>query len=332
MKTATWSAWRIFGTGLVIAGLLTGCGSGGTRDGSGQQISDVYGTFSKGEIRLRCGLSCAGAAGLNRNHWAELYKHKAWRDLALSVADVNLESDHEYFYLGRAAEGLGFYQAADTYYRLARASSYECDSFTCKDVKVAAEIAQGLARVAPVLASTALAPPTPKNAPASMIKPAQTLLTSPATSARQEDSSERKVTVTHMENGNTVYSEEIDFKSDHKGDWGGGNVSLTAAGRPGTMGYGLLIMIGYVSPHSYSYRFARNEYDQLLDYQLIFDKTISCNGSKCARNEAARIPLPRSYLEGRATTGLKIRLVGKEGDQVIEVPAAAVSHFLTSVP
>lgn len=129
-----------------------------------------------------------------------------------------------------------------------------------------------------------------------------------------------------------VYNLDYHFKSDHKGDAGGGVLSIAAAGQPGTMGYGLLVQIGYVSSQSYKYRAARDDSGKLLEYSPVVDEVISCEGSKCVRNEATRIPLPRSYLEARATTDLKIHLEGKGGAQSIEVPASVVTQFLGSVP
>lgn len=327
MKTTLWSCVRGFSSGIVIAGILAGCSTGGARDASGQPVEDIFGAFIKGEIRLQCELSCAGSKGTKSRQWAALYKQQAWRDLALEVAELNFESDHEYFYLGRAAEGLGFNQTAQTYYRLAKTASHKCVSYTCEDVNVAEEVDRGLERVAAVIESHTLVA-TPAVEPISPLSSSTITASGPVKSGLSEE----KVSVTYMETGETVYNLDFPFKSDHKGDAGGGMLSFAAAGGPGTMGYGILVQIGYVSNHSYGYRIARDDSGELLEYSPFVNEVSACKGSKCVRNEAARIPLPRSYLEARATTGLKIRLEGKGGQQNIVVPASVVSNFLRSVP
>lgn len=334
MKAALWSYMRGLASGMVIAGVLAGCSTGGARDESGQPVEDVFGAFTKGEIRLHCELSCSGSKGTKSKRWTALYKQQAWRDLAIEVAELNFASDHEYFYLARSAEGLGFNQAAQTYYLLAKNAAHKCESYTCKDVDVAEEVDRGLDRVdAAIESHTLIALPAiePISTPSPSTTPTSNALPSPNSGLGGR--TEEQVTVTYMnDTGDTVYNLDYHFKSDHKGDAGGGVLSLAAAGQPGTMGYGLLVQIGYVSSQSYKYRTARDDSGKLLEYSPFVDEVISCKGSKCVRNEAARIPLPRSYLEARATTGLKIYLKGKGGAQSIEVPASVVTQFLGSVP
>ncbi len=53
----------------------------------------------------------------------ELHDKQQWRDLALSVIDINLNIDLSYHYLGVAASGLGFEEAGQHYLLRARALS-----------------------------------------------------------------------------------------------------------------------------------------------------------------------------------------------------------------
>ncbi|WP_455925606.1 hypothetical protein [Pseudomonas putida] len=134
--------------GLGMVAVLAGCSHAGVHDAAGRPIADVYGAFMKGEVRLRCGLGCAAAWGAESKTWTALYKNRLWGDLAMRVADVNFQGDIQYFYLGRAAEGEGFYQAASIYYRLSRTVAFKCSGDSCNGVNVPMEVAAGLARLA----------------------------------------------------------------------------------------------------------------------------------------------------------------------------------------
>ncbi|MDE1190591.1 MAG: hypothetical protein PW786_00375 [Arachidicoccus sp.] len=223
------------------------------------------------------------------------------------MAELNFASDHEYFYLGRSAEGLGYYQAAQTYYLLAKNTTFKCESYTCKDIGVAEEVERGLERVDAAVEShtlTALPALEPISTPSSSTPPASNVLPSPNSGLGVH--SKEQVAVSYMnDTGDTVYNLDHHFRSDQKGG-ASGVLTLGAAGQPGTIGYGLLVQIGYVSSQSYKYRTARDDSGNQLEYSPFVDEVISCKGSKCVRNQIARIPLSRSYLEARAKTGLKI--------------------------
>ena len=57
--------------------------------------------------------------GYNRRLALEAHDRADWQRLALIVLDVGYNSDLAYYYLGRAAEGMGANDAALTYYRKA---------------------------------------------------------------------------------------------------------------------------------------------------------------------------------------------------------------------
>lgn len=100
---------------------ISGCASTGGHDMHGEKISDIREALGKGSIRLTCGLACSGAYGYNRQRLRSLYDNAIWYDLARMVTDIGHGGDQSYFYLGRAAEGLGYIDAARTYYALAKA-------------------------------------------------------------------------------------------------------------------------------------------------------------------------------------------------------------------
>jgi len=109
-----------------LSSILFGCASAGIQSKSGEKVDDVYSAFSSGDARLTCGVSCSGASGSSRGKQKGFYFNNLWHDLALEVARVGFASDQSYFYLGRAAEGLGYREAAITYYKLALLVDFKC--------------------------------------------------------------------------------------------------------------------------------------------------------------------------------------------------------------
>lgn len=72
-----------------------------------------------GNTRLTCGFTCAGSAGYHGREMKNDFERMKWVELATLTIQVGLKSDLHYFYLGRAAEGVGKIDAAVTYYNLA---------------------------------------------------------------------------------------------------------------------------------------------------------------------------------------------------------------------
>lgn len=74
--------------------------------------------FADGSAVLDCQLACQLSWELARPQISMLYAEEQWQPLADKVMEVGYVNDLEYFYLGRAAEGLGYYDAALKYYRI----------------------------------------------------------------------------------------------------------------------------------------------------------------------------------------------------------------------
>ncbi len=70
-------------------------------------------------LRLNCEVSCSGKWGTERRTAKTLYDDEKWQDLVIKVTNVGFKNNQTYFYLGRAAEGLNYKDAALIYYRLA---------------------------------------------------------------------------------------------------------------------------------------------------------------------------------------------------------------------
>jgi hypothetical protein len=73
-----------------------------------------------GKVALDCGAPCASKWQATLPELQAHYNAGEWRDLALTVIRINYPQDLAYFYLGRAAEGLGARSSALTYYGTAR--------------------------------------------------------------------------------------------------------------------------------------------------------------------------------------------------------------------
>ena len=86
--------------------------------------------FIRGYARLECYASCAGKYGANRADLKMFHDAELWRDLALRVLEIGNYGDQQYYYLGRAAEGLGYVSAAEIYYKLSigvsKSGRYDC--------------------------------------------------------------------------------------------------------------------------------------------------------------------------------------------------------------
>lgn len=85
--------------------------------------------FKSGEIRLHCESACFFRWNAKSHHLKALHNNKLWADLAHEVREIDHISDLSYYYLGRAAEGLGHLEAATTYYRLALSHLHRCEGW-----------------------------------------------------------------------------------------------------------------------------------------------------------------------------------------------------------
>lgn len=90
-----------------------------------KELAQLWTDFSEGRAELSCGTSCAFAWGLNRQRARSLHDLELWADLALLVLRVGHRLDQTRYYLGRAAEGLGYLHAAAEYYNASIASVHD---------------------------------------------------------------------------------------------------------------------------------------------------------------------------------------------------------------
>lgn len=108
---------------------LGGCASKSIPNAPQVDSSIQSNEFKSGTVRLHCESACTLRWSVKSQKLKALHDNKLWMDLANEVRDIDYLSDLSYYYLGRAAEGLGHPEAATTYYRLALAYLHRCEGW-----------------------------------------------------------------------------------------------------------------------------------------------------------------------------------------------------------
>jgi len=126
-----------------------------------------------GDPIRECNYACRDAWNLNRPTALILNETRHWPELAVLVMQTGYVNDLTYYYLGRAAEGLGYRDAAKTCYQISerltvsgRACSAEGATFCNGEVFPAAAQARlvDLAAPSPVPSSKQAKPTAPPSA------------------------------------------------------------------------------------------------------------------------------------------------------------------------
>ncbi len=151
---------------LAVSAALGGCANkydAVTPDVQAGMLADLR----AGKLNLDCGLNCritwdTQVAGI---HALDLSEH--WNDLAVQVMKIGYGNDLAYYYLGQAAQGLGYQQAAIGYYNYALALTngtnplVKCGAATsgntCQGVDIAASVPVLIAASQAALAQQAAA-------------------------------------------------------------------------------------------------------------------------------------------------------------------------------
>jgi len=79
--------------------------------------SQLTSDLKSGKLNLNCQFECDWSWLGNFKEMIALHNASQWEPLAVLVMQVGHEKDIAYYFLGRAAEGLGYKQAAITYYQ-----------------------------------------------------------------------------------------------------------------------------------------------------------------------------------------------------------------------
>jgi hypothetical protein len=118
-----WLASILFFVGVSVSGCQDAISGPITPEMDAQLMS----TFEAGQITLDCQINCSGSWGGGLQNLGQLDAQGDWHDLAIQVMKIGYENDLAYYYLGHAAEGLGYYDAALQYYRISGAASTGSD-------------------------------------------------------------------------------------------------------------------------------------------------------------------------------------------------------------
>src|SRR5215467_7811602 len=117
-----WFLCAAIATSLSACINVSSTGITAADSGRGELTDD----FRNGEAKLDCRMRCAFAWGLERQRSKGLYDTRAWSELAVDVLKIGYGDDLSYYYLGKAAEGLGYDRAAEIYFRFSRDAALKC--------------------------------------------------------------------------------------------------------------------------------------------------------------------------------------------------------------
>jgi hypothetical protein len=124
---------------VMALGFLSACTSSNPEISSSSDDQHVkFKEFTDGKSFLDCDVACSGSWGWIRDELELYYNTNRWERLANTVLSNGHNVDLNYFYLGSAAEGLGYNHAAITYYKSAIHGNHKCDGIlnNCDGINV----------------------------------------------------------------------------------------------------------------------------------------------------------------------------------------------------
>jgi hypothetical protein len=130
---------RPFCIGAAVSAMVVGC----TMKNASVPPSQLMSELQAGQPMLDCRVDCGLAWANNRQNAAVLNAAGRWQELALLVMQIGYMDDLTYYYLGQAAENLGYLQAAQRYYRIAE--QIAVTQMSCRQGEADAEAALGIA-------------------------------------------------------------------------------------------------------------------------------------------------------------------------------------------
>ena len=164
---------------VAFALALVNCAQKGPSRNAQEARTQVIEEFTNGKTRLTCETACFIAWSSASKKIKALHDNKLWEDLSLEVIQIGYASDLTYFYLGRAAAGMGHTEAAKNYYRLGLSQTQHCDGWlsSCDGFDFPHELRAQMANLSnnkkpvkdtpprtepvPLVVSKAAPPPTP---------------------------------------------------------------------------------------------------------------------------------------------------------------------------
>jgi len=152
--------WNARRSGLVgfVGLILAGCAEQATN----LQPAQILALLQAGRPVLDCRDACLAQWRRVQPTAARLDADASWNDLAVLLAHTRYQDDLTLYYLGRSAQGMGFYQAARSYYRQSMqlsGTSISCQNLSglCGGVALPNAVLRRLAEI-----DRAVAPPKPR--------------------------------------------------------------------------------------------------------------------------------------------------------------------------
>lgn len=115
---------------------------GGPKATEANKLSDdEQSKFITGEIVFDSCWLCDTKLGFQRDDLHGLYEEKRWNELVFKIVQIKSDEDILYYYLGYAAEMLGHYKAAESYYKRGLSSKNNCGAGlnVCKGIDLPGE-------------------------------------------------------------------------------------------------------------------------------------------------------------------------------------------------
>lgn len=115
--------------------------------------TQMLGDLAAGKLSLDCGIDCYWSFIRNDDALNLLHQAGRWQDLAVGTMQIGHQNDVAYYYLGRAAEELGYLDAAEKYYKYSAAlysdavSQHHCREMSSCYVDVADVVPRRLGMV-----------------------------------------------------------------------------------------------------------------------------------------------------------------------------------------
>ena len=124
---------------LLACSLITGCTTPYSKL-SIENRDQLLSSFVSGESEMACGWlsgygeAASAANGLERQRG--FFESGQWSKMAIDVLSIKFGGDKEWFYLGRAGEGLGYLDAGIFYYEesLSKGIECKCIGFACSNL------------------------------------------------------------------------------------------------------------------------------------------------------------------------------------------------------
>jgi hypothetical protein len=122
--------FRLVSISAALSATLIAC----TMQNANVPPAQLMSELQAGQPVLDCRNDCLFAWNDHRQQAAAMDATGRWQELALLVMQIGYMNDLSYYYLGRAAENLGYLQAAEKYYRIAEKLSVT--SMSCHQAEV----------------------------------------------------------------------------------------------------------------------------------------------------------------------------------------------------